>query len=126
MDIDSELPLTTVRNGFEAAHNIRLDPSGMNRYTPIIGITHSQARAAEAGKYGMCEILLKPFNREHIMNAVKRWCGVKSEIPPEIDIPTDIPEIDISMLDPPDFIVSGLARPKTARVSPPTPSPRPC
>ena len=31
MDIDSELGLTTVRNGFEAAHNIRLDPSGMNR-----------------------------------------------------------------------------------------------
>lgn len=117
MDLDSELELTTVRNGFEAAHNLRLDPSGMNRYTPIIGITNSQERAAEAAKYGMCEILLKPFNREQISNAVKRWSGVKSEMKPQMqDIPMDIPEIDISMLDPPDFIVSGLARPKTARV----------
>lgn len=115
MDIDLELGLTTVRNGFQAAHNIRLDPSGMNRYTPIIGITNSQERATEAAKYGMCEILLKPFNREQISNAVKRWCGVKSEIQIP-DIAIDIPEIDISMLDPPDFIVSGLARPKTARV----------
>ena len=59
---------------------------------------------------------LSPPAQEQISNAVKRWCGVKSEIQMP-DIAIDIPEIDISMLDPPDFIVSGLARPKTARVT---------
>lgn len=117
MDLDGEWQ-SSVKTGLEATRNIRLSQNGLNKHTPIIGWTRDGTRASQAASWGVNEVLLKPFSKEHISAVVKTWLGGSAE---SMDLSAmitqdDLPPLDISQLAPPDFIISGLVRPKTARV----------
>jgi len=63
--------------------------------------------------FGVDEILLKPFNKESVASVVQKWLGGVAEM---LKLVEDAPALDISQMAPPDFIISGLVKPRTARV----------
>lgn len=119
IDLDHEWH-SSVRTGFDAARNIRFADDGLNKLTPVIGLTrdHSSTVRAQAQACGVSDVLLKPFSKEHVATVVKKWGGgVADMMDISSAVSTDLfPALDISQLAPPDFMISGLVRPKTARV----------
>eukprot|EP00035_Acanthoeca_spectabilis_P007471 m.136919 g.136919 ORF g.136919 m.136919 type:complete len:476 (-) comp13967_c0_seq3:6642-8069(-) len=113
MDLDSEFS-SSVRTGVDAARNIRWSESGVNRQTPIIGLTMDESTAMRMGSIGVDDMLLKPFNKETLSAIVQKWLGGVADI---LKLGGDsTPALDISQMAPPDFIISGLVKPRTARV----------
>eukprot|EP00038_Savillea_parva_P028588 m.65961 g.65961 ORF g.65961 m.65961 type:complete len:531 (+) comp8326_c0_seq3:2559-4151(+) len=113
MDLDSEFT-SSVRTGVDAVRNIRWADNGVNRQTPVIGLTLDESMAGQMASYGVDDILLKPFNKEMLAAVVQKWLGGVADILALGG--DDTPSLDISRMAPPDFIISGLVKPKTARV----------
>eukprot|EP00041_Stephanoeca_diplocostata_P031993 m.1011838 g.1011838 ORF g.1011838 m.1011838 type:complete len:541 (-) comp24063_c1_seq5:1869-3491(-) len=117
IDLDHEWH-SSVQTGYDATRNIRFAEDGLNKLTPVIGLTRDHSCTVRAQACGVSDVLLKPFSKEHVATVVKKWAGgVVDLMDLSSAMPTDLlPPLDISQLAPPDFMISGLVRPKTARV----------
>jgi len=114
MDIDTQFPNSQIRSGLEAAQHIRLNAQGLAQHTPIIGMSMNLASLEAAKRHGMSDVLLKPLDRIRIEQTLIKYKGaLGTTATPD---PTQNTMLDIAGLEPPDFMISGLAMPRSARV----------